>query len=263
MTEMTVLDQAHAAMDAAPEDDRARLRFYERVADSELFLLLEGEAEGDNVEPRLFPVEDGQFALAFDRVERLLTFTGQTAAYVALSGRVLAGLLAEQGIGLGLNLGVAPSSFLMPADALKWLVEMTELAPQSDQRKPVELSAPSTIPEDFLRSLDAKLALMQGYASEALLVSVRYDDGEKGHLLGIVGALPEAHDALASAVGETLRFSGIDAANLDVAFFDANTEMVSRLRAVGLRFDIPEPERAKVTIHRAPGSDPDKPPKLR
>ena len=43
---MTPLDMAHALMDAAPEDDAARLRFYERVADGELFLLLETEVEG-------------------------------------------------------------------------------------------------------------------------------------------------------------------------------------------------------------------------
>ena len=40
MTELTPLDTAHDAMQAAPEDDRARLRFYERLADSELFLML-------------------------------------------------------------------------------------------------------------------------------------------------------------------------------------------------------------------------------
>jgi len=37
----TPLDTAHAAMMAAPENDAARLRFYERMADAELYLLLE------------------------------------------------------------------------------------------------------------------------------------------------------------------------------------------------------------------------------
>ena len=41
---MTDLDQAHAAMETAPEDDTARLRFYERLADTELFMLLGAEA---------------------------------------------------------------------------------------------------------------------------------------------------------------------------------------------------------------------------
>jgi hypothetical protein len=54
---MTDLDSAHAAMDAAPEDDAARLRFYERLADSELFMLLEGEPVADQIEPSLFEIE--------------------------------------------------------------------------------------------------------------------------------------------------------------------------------------------------------------
>ena len=52
MTETTPLDQAHAAMEAAPEDDAARLRFFERLADSELFILLDKEPEGDRIAGR-------------------------------------------------------------------------------------------------------------------------------------------------------------------------------------------------------------------
>ena len=39
MTNLTPLDKAHAAMDADEADDAARLKFYQRLADSELFLL--------------------------------------------------------------------------------------------------------------------------------------------------------------------------------------------------------------------------------
>ena len=49
MTEITPLDSAHAAMQAAPDDDTARLRFYERLADGELFVLLSQEAADDVV----------------------------------------------------------------------------------------------------------------------------------------------------------------------------------------------------------------------
>ena len=45
MTEATPLDIAHAAMMADESDDAARLRFYERMADVELFLLLEAEPD--------------------------------------------------------------------------------------------------------------------------------------------------------------------------------------------------------------------------
>ena len=67
----TDIDIAHAAMTAAEDDDAARLRFYERVADAELFILLAGDPDGDQVEPELFDISDQKFALIFDREERL------------------------------------------------------------------------------------------------------------------------------------------------------------------------------------------------
>ena len=49
----TVIDRAFAAMQAAPEDEAAHLAFYERVADAELYLLLEKEAAADVIEPKV------------------------------------------------------------------------------------------------------------------------------------------------------------------------------------------------------------------
>ena len=49
----------------------------------------------------------------FDREERLADFAKGSAPYAAISGRILAGMLEGQGIGLGVNLEVAPSSILM------------------------------------------------------------------------------------------------------------------------------------------------------
>ena len=112
MTEETPLDSAHAAMEAAPENDAARLRFYERLADSELFLMLTEEARDENISPEVFDVADGRFLLAFDREERLARFAGRPAPYAALSGRVLAQMMAGQGLGLGVNLEVAPGEVL-------------------------------------------------------------------------------------------------------------------------------------------------------
>ena len=90
MTEMTPLDLAHAAMEAAPEDDAARLRFFERLADSELFVLLDKEPEDDRISPDVFDTGEGQFVLVFDREERLAQFADRIVPYAALSGRVIA-----------------------------------------------------------------------------------------------------------------------------------------------------------------------------
>ena len=109
MTETTRLDAAHAAMEAAPDDGAARLRFYERLADGELFLMLAEEAQGENLSPEVFDLSDGRFVLAFDREERLADFAEGSAPYAVLSGRGLAAMLAGQGIGLAVNPGALSS----------------------------------------------------------------------------------------------------------------------------------------------------------
>lgn len=257
----TPLDRAHAAMIAAPEDDAARLGFYERVADAELFVLLEAEAEGDRISPEIFPIEDGSYVLAFDRAERLATFVGQPAPYAALSGRAIAAMLAGQGLGLGLNLATAPSEMLIPPEAVAWLSETLASGPAELDARLEELRTPSGLPERLIEALSSKLALAEGMARFAWLAGTTYEGGRRGHLLAFVGTAVGAAPALARAVSEALIFSGIEAGELDVAFVEAENPLAARLAKVGLRFDIPEPPRAAVPV--APGSDPDRPPRLR
>ena len=92
--EVTVLDQSHAAMEADESNDAARLKFFERLADAELFLLLAEEQKDDVLVPRIFNLEEGPVVLTFDREERLANFAEQTVPYAALSGRMIVGLLA-------------------------------------------------------------------------------------------------------------------------------------------------------------------------
>ncbi|MBB96184.1 MAG: hypothetical protein CML68_16535 [Rhodobacteraceae bacterium] len=263
MTERTPLDIAHGAMDIAPDDDAARLRFFERLADSELFLMLETEAEGDRIRPETFSVEDGQFVLAFDREDRLARFAGRPAPYAALSGRAITSMLAGQGIGLAVNPEVAPSSILIPAGAVDWLHETLGEGPSEVEHRITELLPPSGVPERLLSALDAKLATAGGLAHAAYLVEATYGSDGRGHVLGVIDAQPGAEPALARAVNEALTFSGIEAGSLDVAFFAASDPIAARLARVGLRFDLPQPEARAEVVRTAPGSDPDKPPILR
>ncbi len=259
----TPIDRAHAAMEAAPSDDAARLRFYERLADAELFLLLEKEPEGERISPEVFEVQDSSFVLVFDTEERLANFVGKPAPYAAISGRVIAQMLASPGIGMGVNLEVAPSSILIQPEAVSWLVQTLENAPDEIEAKVEEFSAPAGLPEVLITALDEKLSTAIGLAKWAYLVGTTYDNGVRSHMLGFVGALPHAHGALAKAVSEALTFSGIDAGALDVGFFDTSDQVAAQLARVGLRFDLPEPEAPTEHIHVVPGSDPEKPPKLR
>lgn len=262
MTELvTLLDAAHAAVAADPENEALRLRFFERLADGEMVVLLAREAEGETLEPQVFELEEGPVVLVFDREERLAAFTGGIAPYAALPGRVIAGLLKGQGIGMGVNLGVAPSSMLLPAEAMDWLAETLEQAPEAVEALPGEFHVPS-VPEAVIRALDAKLARAGGLAVAALLAGVTYRDGRRGHLLALVDAAPGAEEALARAMNEALVFSGVEAGELDVVFLAAASPAAQAMAKVGLRFDLPEPQ-VQDQAPAAPGMDPSRPPKLR
>ncbi|MCU0900145.1 MAG: SseB family protein [Cypionkella sp.] len=262
MTEITsLLDAAHAAVHADPENEALRLRFFERLADGEMFLLLEREARGDTLDPKVFDLEDGRFVLVFDREERLAAFTGGIAPYAALPGRVIAGLLKGQGIGLGVNLGVAPSEMLLPPEAMDWLAETRDEGPEEVQALPEQFHPPKGLPDALIEGLDAKLARAAGLASGALLAAVTYRGGRRGHMLAFLDAASGAEPALARAASEALVFSGIEAGELDVAFLHSADPAMVAMARVALRFDLPEPE-APATPGAAPGMDPKRPPRL-
>lgn len=260
MTDPTPLDEAHALMQAAPADDAARLRFYERIADVELFLLLEAEPVGDQISPVL--LEEG-YVLVFDRAERLAAYVGEPAPYVALSGRAIAGMLDGQDLGMAVNIGVAPSEIMLPAGAVAWLrdtlaQEAAEVEAHIDRVLP-----PKGLPETLVAAIDAKLATATGMAAGAYLVGLEYKGGGRGHMLAFVGALPRAQDALVRAASEALTFSGIEAGAMDVGFFAPGDATVPKLARVGLRFDLPQGEGLQHTPRMPPGSDPAKPPILK
>lgn len=259
----TPLDLAHAAMTAAPEDDAARLRFYERLADSELIVLLTAEVEDDRVEPEIFELPDATYVLVFDTEDRLVTFTGRAAPYVALSGRAIAGMLAGQGIGLGLNLEAAPSSMLLPPDAVDWLAQTLGHAPEEVESRIAAFHSPGALPEALLRGLDAKLAMTGTLAEAAYLVGTEDANGLRGHMLAFIDARDGAEPALAKAAGEALTFSGIDSGSMDVGFFRHHEPAAAALARHGLRIELPKPEAPQRAARPAPGSDPDKPPILR
>ena len=265
----TPYDLAHAAAEADPEDAAARLALFGYMADAELYLLLETEPVGDDLTPQVFETDDGDYVLAFDLEERLTAFTGMPAPYAALPGRVIAQYLAGEGVGLGLNLGVADSAMLLPPEALDWLTETLAEAPVAATGTPEEFSAPALSPAalgGLLVALDAKFALLAGYAAQALLAGVRYQGGGQGHMLAFLGAVPGAEPALAKAVAEALAFSGLEAGEIDVAFVTGDEALFARLAEVAQVFDLPEPAPEPdqvIAPGAAPGMDPAKPPILR
>ena len=258
---MTPLDQAHAAMEAAPENDAARLAFYGLFAATELFLLLADETDGDSVTPALFEVEGAHYLLAFDLEERLSAFTGEITPYAALPGRGLVHMVEGQGIGIAFNAEM-PSAVLIPPEAVDWLAKTLSEEPEQAEARPTSISAPRNVPQSLLAALDQRLAAARGLAAQAYLAAVDYDIGAKGHLLAVVDATPGAEKAIANAVNEALTFSGIEAGWLDVTFLASTDPALAPFARAGLRFDLPQAEESRPIPGAAPGMDPAKPPKL-
>lgn len=261
---MTPLDAAHAAMERDGAQESDRLRFYDCLADGEFFLLLEEEAQGTDLKPRVFPLEDGPVVLIFDLEERMAEFTGGIAPYAALPGRVIARVLAGQGVGLGVNLGVAPSQMILPPEALDWLSGMLEAEPESVEARPESFHPPRGLPPALAEALRSKLERAGGLAAAALLVGVTYSGGGRGHLLAFIGAADAAHAPLARAAREALAFSGIEAGEIDVVFLAPESAAAAAMAAVALRFDMPPPPAPEApAAPSAPGTDPSRPPRLR
>jgi hypothetical protein len=264
MTDETPLDAARAAMEARPDDDAARMRFYGLLADTELFLLLADEAAGDTISPRVFDPQGERCVLAFDLEERLAQFSGLPVPYAALPGRAFCAMLDGQGIALGINLGVAPSSILLPPEAVTWLAQTLGQAPAEMTARPEAIGRPDALPQALLSALGDRLARVGGVAQAAWLVGVRYGAGDAGHMLAFVDAAPSARPALARMVSEALTFSDAQGVRIDVSFVAGGDAVVAVLARHGLRFDLPAHRADNVRpLRPAPGSDPDKPPKLR
>lgn len=259
----TPLDIAHARMTNAPEDDAARLRYYEALTDADLVLWLESEADGAALTPRVVTLDDGPVVLAYDLEDRLAEAAGTPVPYAALPGRVVAAQLAGQGVALGVNLGSDAPAFLVPVEALAWLAGMLDRSPAQTQARPVEFRAPGALPPGLVDLLAQKLARAVGLAQAALLAAVTYDDGRRGHMLAFVGAAESAQSALARMAAEALAFSGVEAGEMDVTFLAADDPATAALVRVARAFDMPAPVTKHAPAPAAPGMDPGRPPRLR
>ncbi|MCY1126403.1 SseB family protein [Frigidibacter sp. RF13] len=261
MTDASALDRAHAEMITRPEDEAARRAYYHRLAAAELCLLLDREPEGDDLAPTVAGIEEGQFVLAFDGEERLAAFADGPVPYAALPGRVIVGLLAGQGIGIGVNLGSEETAFLMNAEAVDWLADLLAAEPEAGAARPVGWAAPAR--PDAAAALSAALSGLGAFAEGGWLATVRYGDGRVAMALVIEGAAPGAEGPLAKAAAEALALtfgpgeadvlflSPADCTRLDLAAFAAPVILTRPVAP------------ATAPAPAAPGSDPDRPPRLR
>ncbi|MEX0969768.1 MAG: SseB family protein [Paracoccaceae bacterium] len=259
----TGLDRAYQALVDQDDAMDARMAFFGLLADSELFLVLMAQSDGATAAPMVIETSDGAYALAFDSEERLAEFAAVPMDYASMAGRRVAVLLAEAGLGLSLNPGVSPCEAAFPHEVMAWLAEATQSQNQRAEARMTALAPPGALPDILLQVLDSRLANMAGVASAAWLAQASYDDGSQQHVLAMVDVPAMAQPGVAEALGSALRFAALEAGSLDIVFLEPDDPRLLVFARVGLGFEVPAlvlPEPPKA---RAPGSDPDKPPRLR
>ena len=213
---MTPLDRL-CALPFHEADDAARAAILRRLADTQLYAALAGDAEGDRAELLRLDGPDGSLALACDSDDRLSGFFDQPTPYAAMPGRVLARLLAEAGVALLVNPG-APSEMLIGAETLDWLARALADHPNAGQDT-ARLSPPdAAVAEMLLPALGERLAEMAGLAQAATLTRAQWSDGREGHLVLIEGAESQIEPLIAKAIGELAAFLPPIQGGLDVSF---------------------------------------------
>lgn len=262
---MSLLDAAHAAMLADPDDDLARLRYYRTLVDSDLCLMLAEDAADDRMTPRIFPLEDGPVVLVFDSEERLAGFSAVPVPYAVVPGRVIVTQLAGQGIGVGVNLSDSTAAWLMAPLAVDWLAGVLDTGPAETRGRPLAVHAPGPLDPGLSEALAFALAGAGGLAAAAVLARVAWADGVQGLMLAFLGADPGAEAPLSRAVAEALAFSGFEGSAVDVAFLATDDPAARSLMALGQPLALPEPPKPPPERGPAPppGMDPARPPRLR
>ncbi|MGM0584765.1 MAG: SseB family protein [Pseudomonadota bacterium] len=270
--EKTALDRALTVAGGNAADGRA----VDALLNAELRLLLEAPPEETRIRPRILLLEAGPTALAFDTDARLAAFT-EKADYVALRGRVLAELLAAQGLNLAVNPGVAASEVFHDAGALAWMAQVSAAKAETSHARIETLGPPASASEALVTALAARLADLAPLLADAWLVEAGHADGatrlllalreaESAHMTGkrALDAAAEARRrALALAVSSSARLAQPEGPELDAIFVAEGDPALAAARRFGLGFDLPAPPAPEAATPDAPGMDPDRPPILR
>lgn len=252
----TELDLAQERANAGGETER--LAFFRLFSDTPFFLLLEREAAGEVMDPRIFTLDEGPLVLAFDREERLALMGEGPQSHAEIPGRVLARLLADQGLGLGLNLGSdSASEMLLPATAMVWLRDVLDSRLEARLAPLTSLAPPMPELLAHVQAIMATAPVAWGGLAKAVWVCT----AEGIDLLLVEGAAPESEPALARALAEALAFAGHGSGRgVEIAFAAPGSRGAIAVRTEWPARPDPGPE---ASVRAAPGMDGSRPPILR
>ncbi len=242
MTDSAVTDIDRAYSEMITGGEAELLRFYQVLAGSGLFVLLDAPDGNEVPEPKIIPVEAGHYVLVFDLKDRVTELTGYDAPTSRVTGREVFQLMRGRGIGVAVNMGEAPSAMLIPGDAIDWICDtLDDAAGKAPAPAPAPapaagrfkaLLAPHNFPDTLQLALNDKLGPVADLYDRALLLRAEYDDGQSGYLLAFSVVEEGNRGAIAASVNDALAtFRGKEIA-LDIAFLASDEPLLDRIGRV-------------------------------
>ncbi|MEL6283386.1 MAG: SseB family protein [Pseudomonadota bacterium] len=244
-TVVTRLDAAWVASAEAPEDDAAAARFIDVLLAEPLFCPVwssepDNEPAADDVQPKMVEIDGADTLLLFDSEDRLAAYVEEPTDFVALPGRAFFTMVAGQSVQFALNLNVAPSSTVLPVEAV---ASIAEFVGSNDDVLSVdgdfEVQTPADLPEDLLGALGGRLLAASDLVEQAWLVAANTPAGPS-LILAMTppqeGVDPDRLQALTEELGQ-LGGSLLEGDALDIAVCMPEDPIVRRIAQVGLRLD--------------------------
>lgn len=258
---MTPLDRAFAAAEAPGAAPDARVRFYGLLLETTLFLPVAPTADDSPIAPLTFALDDGPVALAFDDDARMAAFFEGPTDYVALPGRALIAALrdAPAPLGLGLNLGDAPSATLLDAETVRWLAaEMGGDAARADLAGPLRAAPPAGATPGLMAALAERLREFPGLVQEARLVRLGPPEGP-GRLTLLVLPAPaaaRAADGLAAALGRAAAPHAPTGETVEIGLLSPGHALLAAAQRQGADLLSPPPAAAAAPVPPTPPRPP-------
>ena len=243
------------AFERARADEEETAGFYDALFAATVFLPIDRAFDDDGnesaeaasaIEPVFYEVEGEATLLIFDTEERLARWTDEPVDYVGLTGRQLFEMF-DGGQQVALNIGVAPSSVVIPSEMAAWLHERAREAGESEEigaGVALDVMPPPDLDTEIVARIAARIAGLRREVDEAVFFSLGIDAGqeeaERRVVLGVAASQEGMRDAgaVAEALAETARGAFDGARPVEVALLSASSPLMEKARKVGLNLPV-------------------------
>lgn len=243
------------AFERARNDPEETVGFYDALFAATIFLPIDGayddngddsDSQASSIEPVFYEVEDAPTLLIFDTEERLATWTDSPIDYVGLTGRQLFSMF-EGDQQVALNIGVAPSSVVIPVEVVGWLHERATETVESQEVEAgadLEVAPPPPLAPEIVARIAARIAGLRREVDEAVFFSLgidtAQDEAERRVVLGVAVSQAGLADAesVAQALADTARGAFEGNRTVEVALLSADSPLMEKARKVGLNLPV-------------------------